>query len=129
MTTRTCNTQPAVVLNELFRNFAPPRATNPWRWTEKDEAWRGELDLPGFSKKEVNVFIDKDRVLSVTAKQGELAEGAEREFSRSEVSHRLRLPREADAEKLHASLENGVLTVTLPKVTPDSQVERRIELN
>lgn len=129
MTTRTCNTQPAVVLNELFRNFAPPRATNPWRWTEKDDAWKGELDLPGFSKEEVNVFIDKDRVLSVTAKQGELAEGAGREFSRSEVSHRLRLPREADAEKLQASLENGVLTVILPKVTPDSQVERRIELN
>jgi HSP20 family protein len=129
MTTRNYNTQPAVVLNELFRNFAPPRAANPWHWTEKDDAWTGQLDLPGFTKEEVNVFIDKERVLSVTAKQAELPEGEEREFSRREVSYRLRLPREADAEKLHASLENGVLTVTLPKVTPDSQIERRIELN
>lgn len=132
MTTRNYNTQPAVVLNELFRNFASPRVANPWRWTEKDEAWKGELDLPGFAKGEVNVSIDKERILSVTAKQSEKSEqseGEEREFSRPEVSYRLQLPREADAEKLHASLENGVLAVMLPKVTPDSQIERRIELN
>ena len=129
MTTRNCNTQPAAVLNELFRNFSPPRAANPWRWTEKDDAWTGQLDLPGFTKEEVNVLIDKDRIFSVEAKQPELAEGETRDFARSEVSYKLRLPREADAEKLVATLENGVLSVTLPKVTPDSQIERRIELN
>lgn len=129
MTTTNCNTQPSVVLNELFRNFAPSRPATPWRWAEKDEAWKGELDLPGFAKEEVTVFIDKDRVLSVEAKQPKLAEGEEREFNRNEVSYQLRLPREADAEKLAAALENGVLRVTLPKVTPDSKIERRITLN
>ena len=129
MNTANCNTQPSVVLNELFRNFAPSRPANPWRWTEKDEAWKGELDLPGFTKEEVSVSIDKDRVLSVEAKQPEPAEGEEREFNRRDISYRLRLPREADAEKLDAALENGVLRVTLPKVTPDSQIARRIDLN
>ena len=129
MTTTNSNTQPSVVLNELFRNFAPSRPATPWRWTEKDEAWKGELDLPGFAKEEVSVSIDKDRVLSVEAKQPEPAEGEKREFSRRDVSYRLRLPREADAEQLNAALENGVLRVTLPKVTPDSQIARRIDLN
>jgi HSP20 family protein len=129
MTTRNCNTQPSVALNDIFRTFAPVRQASPWRWTEKDEAWTGELDLPGFAKDEVNVALDKDRVLVVEAKQEELPEGETRNFTRSEVNYRLRLPREADAENLAAKLENGVLRVTLPKATPDSQGARRIELN
>lgn len=129
MTTRNNTTQPSVVLNELFRNFAPPRPVTPWRWTEKDEAWKGELDLPGFAKEEVKVSLDKDRVLLIEAKQPELAEGQERDFARSEATYRVRLPREADAEKLEAKLENGVLRVTIPKLTPDSQIARHIELN
>lgn len=129
MTTRNYNTQPALVLNELFRNFSSPRAATPWRWIEKDEAWTGQIDLPGFTKEEVTVFIDKDRIFTVEAKQSELPEGDTRDFARSEYSSKLRLPREADAEKLTATLEDGVLNVTLPKVTPDSQIERRIELN
>ena len=128
MNNQTCNTS-AATLNELFRTFAPPRATNPWRWTEKDDAWTGELDLPGFTKEEVNVALDKDRVLAIEAQQTELPEGETRDFARAERNYNLRLPKEADAEKLAAKLENGVLQVTLPKLTPDSQIARHIELN
>lgn len=130
MNTQTCNT-PAATLNELFRTFSPPRIApaNPWRWAEKDDAWKGEIDLPGFTKDEVNVTIDKDRVLLIEAKQSELPEGETRDFVKAERGYRVRLPRETDAEKLDAKLENGVLQITLPKLTPDSQIARRIDLN
>ncbi|MEM9080921.1 MAG: Hsp20/alpha crystallin family protein [Verrucomicrobiota bacterium] len=123
----TCN-QPSLSneLDRVFRAFQPTRLTNPWRWTEKDEAWVGEVDLPGFTKEEVSVNLDKDRVLLIEAKQNE---ESERAFKRPVATFRLRLPQEADAEKVNAGLENGVLTVTLTKITPDSQRERRIELN
>lgn len=123
------NNQPAVTVNDLFRNLTPPRQTSPWQWTETDDAWKGELDLPGFTKEEVKVSLDKDRLLVVEAKQAELPEGETRDFARGERTLRLRIPREVDAEKLAAKLDNGVLSVTLPKVTPDSQVARQIELN
>lgn len=126
--TQTCNT-PAATLNELFRTLSPPRTASPWRWTEKDDAWKGEIDVPGFAKDEVNVSIDKDRILLIEAKQSELPEGEARDFAKAERNYRLHLPREADAEKLNAKLENGVLQITLPKVTPDSQIARRIDLN
>lgn len=129
MITKNYTTQPVAVLNELFRNFAPQPAEKRWNWTEKDDAWKGELDLPGFTKEEVKISLDKDRILTVEAKQKELAEGETRDFSRNDFSYQLGIPREADAEKLAANLENGVLSITLPKVTPDSQIERRIELN
>ena len=123
------NAQPSVVLNELFRNFTNPGVASPWRWVEKDEAWQGQLDLPGFSKDEVSVSLDKERVLHIEAKQLELTEGEERDFPRNEKSYRLPLPQKVEAEKLNATLEEGVLRVTLPKLTPDSQIARRINLN
>jgi len=101
------NYQTSDTLNELLRTFSTPRSANPWHWVEKDEAWTGELELPGT----------------------ELPEGETPDFARSERSYQLRLPKEADAEKLAAALENGILRVVLPKVTPDSQIARKIDLN
>ena len=129
MITRNYNTPSALTLNEFLRNFAPPSPANAWRWIEKDDLWQGQLDLPGFTKEEVTVFIDKERVFTVQAKQTQPTEGESPDFPRSEINNKLRLPREADAEKLDATLENGVLNVTLPKMTPDSKIERHIELN
>lgn len=127
MNTQTYHNQTALTLNEFLRNLTPNRSANSWRWIEKDDSWKGELDLPGFEKEEVTVFIDKDRILSVTAQQTETEEEAD--FTRNKVVSHLRLPREINAEKLAAALESGVLRVTLPKVSPDSKIERQIELN
>lgn len=122
--------QPNVLseLDRVFRNFGTPDST-PWQWAEVDDAWQGQLDLPGFSKDEVTVNLDKDRILHIQAQQPELKEGETRNFTRAAIRYRLRLPRQVDGERVAANLENGVLTVTLPKVTPDSQVARQIELN
>lgn len=129
MITQNYNTQPSIAINELFRNLSSPRQASPWQWTETDDAWKGEVDLPGFTREEVTVSLDKDRLLVVEARQADLPEGESRDFSRSEKTLRLRIPREVDAEKLGAKLEDGVLRVTLPKVIPDSQIARKIELN
>lgn len=68
-------------------------------------------ELPGVAKEDVNVEI-ADGVLTVTAarkqKQGEKEESFS--FSRS-----LTLPEHAQADKVAAALENGILTITLPK--------------
>lgn len=129
MITQNYNTQPSIAINELFRNLSSPRQASPWQWTETDDAWKGEVDLPGFTREEVTVSLDKDRLLVVEARQADLPEGESRDFSRSEKTLRLKIPREVDAEKLGAKLEDGVLRVTLPKVIPDSQIARKIELN
>ncbi|MDP0492330.1 MAG: Hsp20/alpha crystallin family protein [Verrucomicrobiota bacterium JB023] len=116
----------ATELDRVFRAFATPSTISQWRWLEKDEAWVGQIDLPGFAKEEVTVNLDKDRLLVIEAKH---SEDDEREFKREAVSYRLRLPNEANAENISGKLENGVLEVIVPKVTPDSQIARRIELN
>lgn len=68
-------------------------------------------ELPGVAKSDVNVEIT-DGVMTVTAarkqKRGEQEENLS--FSRS-----LTLPEDVQADKVAAALENGILTVTLPK--------------
>jgi len=67
--------------------------------------------LPGVDKKDISIELE-NAVLSITA---------ERKTSKEEGAEPYRLSRsvtvgdDVDAEKVTASLENGLLTVTLPK--------------
>ena len=87
---------------------------------ETDTDLRVHVELPGLSKKDIKVNLDNG-VLSI---QGEKQHASEDKEQRYHVSERtygrfarsFTLPSEVDAEKIKAGLENGVLTLTLPKV-------------
>ncbi len=67
------------------------------------------LDVPGVTKENVNVAVEQD-TLTVTAERylGQLeATRFKRVFS---------LPKSIELEKVSASLRNGVLSLTLPKL-------------
>ena len=78
------------------------------------------VELPGLSKKDIKVNMDN----GVLAIQGEKSHVAEEKENRFHVSERtygrfarsFTLPAEVNAEKIKAGFENGVLTLTLPKV-------------
>jgi HSP20 family protein len=86
---------------------------------EADDLFEVTVDLPGMDPKDV----------SVTFEAGVLTLSGTREFSRErkdDTYHRIersfgtfarqiRLPRTADAERIEASFDQGVLTVTVPK--------------
>lgn len=81
------------------------------------------VDLPGVSKKDVdlsisgeNVFIKATRAAS--APQGYTAHRRER--SSYTFEHSFKLPVPVETQKAEASLQDGVLTVTLPK-SPNAQ--------
>ncbi|GJR09570.1 17.3 kDa class I heat shock protein-like protein [Tanacetum coccineum] len=63
-------------------------------WKETDTGHVFKADVPGLKKEEVKVEVEDDRV-----------------FMR-----RFRLPENAKVEEVKANMENGVLTVTVPKV-------------
>ncbi len=73
-------------------------------------------DLPGVKQEDLDLQVEKD-VLTIRGerkleRKGERVAGA---FSRS-----FSLPKTVDAEKIVATLKDGVLTVTLPK-RPEAQ--------
>lgn len=88
-----------------------------------------EAELPGFTKDEIEVTMEQG-VLTINAqrkheeRRGEEQHLSERRFTR--VSRSFRLPTPVDENQIDAHLENGVLTLSLPK--REEVKPRRIEV-
>ncbi|KAJ3529218.1 hypothetical protein NMY22_g9088 [Coprinellus aureogranulatus] len=81
------------------------------------------FELPGLKKEDVNIEV-RDSRLTVSAESKiseEHEEGgyAVRERRYGKFSRTLQLPQGVKEEEIKASLENGVLTVTFPKSSPE----------
>ena len=72
---------------------------------ESGEEFRLVADLPGVGDDELELSVDKKTLTIASAR-----EGRGWEFGRD-----FRLPDEVDVERVEASLNAGVLTVTIPK--------------
>lgn len=89
-------------------------------------------DLPGFEKEAVDVEIKGD-VLHIEAEHDEeRKEEMKEQFIRRErrheaVSRAITLPEPVDEAEAHATYENGVLTVELPKSRRDSGTHVDVE--
>ena len=76
-------------------------------------------DLPGVDKKDVDIDI-RDNVMSISARCARESESTDEGYTRRErtygmFSRTLTLPSAVTSEGAKARLENGVLTVTVPK--------------
>jgi HSP20 family protein len=87
---------------------------------ETETGWHMEVDLPGFSEKDVEVKLENN-LLTISSRKEEkpqekkngylLRERRATSFCRSFV-----LPDDADREKIEASYANGVLSLNFAKV-------------
>ncbi|KAG9155866.1 hypothetical protein Leryth_004116, partial [Lithospermum erythrorhizon] len=89
-------------------------------WKETPEAHIFKADLPGLKKEEVKVEVEEDRVLQLSGERSREHEEKNDKWHRMERSsgkfvRRFRLPDNAKMDQIKASMENGVLTVTVPK--------------
>ncbi len=92
---------------------------------ETDDRYRVEVAAPGATREDFKIRIEEnDRLMVTLDKQSERrseGEGAEqgrylrREFSYSHFRQNLILPDDIDTERIEAKVENGVLTIDLPK--------------
>jgi len=92
--------------------------------SESKESYILELDLPGFSEKDVEVKVE-DNKLNISsihveskdkgAEQKKETEYLVKERNHSVFSRNFILPKDADREAITGSFENGVLTVSITK--------------
>lgn len=88
--------------------------------TETDGSLQVRVDLPGLDAKDIDVQI-RNNYLHVTGETKEEKEEKGKTFHRIErhtgkVSRSILLPCTVDESNIDAKFQNGVLTVTLPKV-------------
>ncbi|GMP63882.1 hypothetical protein CsSME_00025389 [Camellia sinensis var. sinensis] len=93
-----------------------------------------KADLPGLKKEEVTFEIEEDdRVLQINGERNFEDERNDTwhrvERSSGGFMRRFRLPENAEMDEVMASMENGVLTVTVPKVEVRNPDDKSIEIS
>ncbi|XP_073284717.1 18.1 kDa class I heat shock protein-like [Primulina huaijiensis] len=90
-------------------------------WKETPTAHVFKADVPGLRKEEVKVELEDDRLLHIRGERKREMEEKGDTWHRVERSsgtfmRRFRLPENAKVDEMKASMADGVLTVTVPKV-------------
>jgi HSP20 family protein len=129
------------LLNEFFNTFQAldqeePKEVFDFTPTvntrEDKDAYYIEVDLPGVKKEDVDISIDKN-ILTIKGKREVREEVQEADYYRVEsrygtFSRSFTLPEKVDVDNVKAHTEDGVLEITIPKLTVLKETTKKIEI-
>lgn len=130
------------IFNDFFDNdwMVKANATAPAiNVIESDKDYKVEVAAPGMTKEDFNIHLSEDNELVISMeKKNETKEEDKgnkkylrREFSYSKFQQALILPDDVEKDKINANVTDGVLTIELPKRTPEekAKINRVIEIH
>jgi HSP20 family protein len=118
-------TQPNGVAREAARHFIRPRA----HITENPQGYVVDVEMPGVPKSGLDITFENGE-LTLTGRRAPFQTQAElvyRESNQADYRRVFELDASIDAAHIQARLDQGVLTLTLPKA--EAAKPRRIEIN
>ena len=121
-----------VFASPLFPDTGP-LAANLRTWepaldlSETEAAFVARLDAPGFHRENLDVRYDGQMLTLTGHRERQKEEKGEdflwQEREEGQFTRSVRLPKPVNDAKIKASYEDGILTVTLPKLTPTPQTK------
>jgi HSP20 family protein len=113
------------LVHDLFRSFVTHDSLEnsncgcaPANIREEENSFRIELYVPGFSKEEVKINVQKN-ILTIQSVKSENPEQKSnylsREFGTRNFERSFSLPKNVNVEEISAAFHNGILEITLPK--------------
>ncbi len=130
------------IFNDFFDNdwMVKANATAPAiNVIENEKDYKVEVAAPGMTKDDFNIHLSEDNELVITMekKNETKEEGKEnkkylrREFSYSKFQQAFVLPDDVEKDHISANVTDGVLTIDLPKRTPEekAKINRVIEIH
>ena len=114
------------IQNQLFRNLPDltPTSNEGYRpqvnTLEQETAYLLDVDLPGISKESITIDV-KDRELTISGERTFKSEHTKDDYLKIEsmygkFSRVFTLPENVDVENITATSENGVLSISIPKL-------------
>jgi len=95
---------------------------------QTEDGWVLEADLPGVTRDDLDIEVEQGVLtLNAEARTGRAGTVLHREFSPVVYRRRFQIGDQVDADRISARLENGVLTLGLPKA--EAMKPRKIEVN
>ncbi|EYU35267.1 hypothetical protein ABFS82_06G128900 [Erythranthe guttata] len=102
-------------------------------WKETPEAHIFKADVPGLKKEEVKVEVEEGNVLQISGERSREEEKNDTwhrlERSSGKFLRRFRLPENTKLDQIKANMENGVLTVTVPKAEVKKPEVKAIDIS
>lgn len=129
-------------LPEIFSDFfdndwmTRTKATEPAiNVKENEKSYIVELAAPGMVKDDFNISIDDENNLVIRMEKKQETETPKNErywrheFNYSKFQQAISLPDNIEKKNISAKMENGVLTLTLPKVTEEEKAKLHQVIN
>lgn len=132
---RIANYNPFRELEDMSRRFWNDNEVSAFRTdiTEKDGNYVLEAELPGFKKEDISIDLEKD-CLTITAERKSESdeEDSERNYVRRERFYgsysRSFNVSGIDTDNISAAYNDGILSISMPKKTPEVPAARRLEI-
>ncbi|NPA03719.1 MAG: Hsp20/alpha crystallin family protein [Epsilonproteobacteria bacterium] len=126
-------------LSSMLDFVAPPASLmstqkEPTSWIpavnekEDEKAYYLEIDLPGVKKEDINVEV-KDNMLIISGERKFKKEEKDKGYKKIEsffgkFERKFTLPPDANVDKIEAKVEDGVLTIIIPRQQQKEDVKR-----
>lgn len=138
---RTVNDEISSLLNRHFDSYFPEanyweneaaKFSIPIEVSDKGKTFELKAELPGIKKENLDIDIDSNYVV-LNAKKEEEVKTKEHNYTKTELnygefSRTIYFPEEIDTDKAEAELKDGILKITAPKKTVESENKKKLTI-